>query len=140
MTVQRLRFRALLFLDDSLDNPADYFSNWFNANNKLPFLPNDMVQSFPSGHVLIATNLISIWLFIKKTYKKNNLILWTKIAIIAVLALNVIGRIISGAHYMSDVGWSLLLGTIVTVSVMYIYSLRINRMQVKTHKSHKLLD
>lgn len=107
----RPRYRAIAYfesLDPNINKPVFNFVNWYqmriiNINNNE--FNNEYVQSFPSGHVLIILSLlVCLTLPIKKRYY---------FVIYGIILIVCIGRVISGAHYLSDVGWSIVMGLII---------------------------
>lgn len=101
-------------------DPLSAYRAWFNT--KLFGSTSKEYQSFPSGHTaLYCCGIIAIAAISKlDMFKKkiiNNLLLY-----IGYLGLIVIGlaRIISGAHYLSDVSFSILINIVFTYSAFYI--------------------
>jgi membrane-associated phospholipid phosphatase len=124
MSITRERFRAIIFLHTQ--DMHNYFSVWYkdSAYSHDNIVPAEFNQSFPSGHVLINMNIFLLWFFIPKTNKRNKQITILKTLIIAIPTINCIGRLISGAHYLSDIGWSIIIGvlTILIVQIAFNYT------------------
>lgn len=121
----RMRFRAMNLIED-----FSYYTPWFFLNGTSLSetlshlgLSADAFKSFPSGHttaVAISFTLICL----PALYKKFNTKFWkvfcwaTPIALIFIVGL---ARIISGAHFLSDVLMAGLITFLVTLLFKYIF-------------------
>jgi len=93
----------------------DNFTPWFRPNG---INGND---SFPSGHVLSAASLLMLWLVPIIFQIKN---IFARLPLVVIPALYTIAmmyaRIVVGAHYLSDVVFSIILFTVCTVLVLWV--------------------
>lgn len=113
----RLRFRGLNALND-----FSYFTNWWEnkslaPNDPLLFfnLPKDAFRSFPSGHSALSATLFCLWAFssltgIVLTKKQSKYIYGFSVLYVLMVGF---GRILAGAHYLSDVLFGVLLSWLV---------------------------
>jgi lipid A 4'-phosphatase len=60
-------------------------------------------ESFPSGHVSIAFSFIAIWFILRRSRPRAAAI--CLIAVLTLTALEGIGRMVRGRHFLSDVLW-----------------------------------
>jgi lipid A 4'-phosphatase len=60
-------------------------------------------ESFPSGHVSIAFSFIAIWFLLRRTRPRAAAV--CLVAVVALGALEGMGRILRGRHFLSDVLW-----------------------------------
>jgi membrane-associated PAP2 superfamily phosphatase len=74
-------------------------------------------ESFPSGHVSIASSFIAIWFILRRNGRRVALI--TLVAVIALSALQGAGRIVRGRHFLSDVLWGAYIPYIVCFLLYY---------------------
>ena len=81
-------------------------------------------DSFPSGHVLLATGLYGFLLYLTYTQLKQQLTLRVVLLVVVSLPLVLMGlsRIYLGAHWVSDVIGAYLLGYIWLFVVIHIYN------------------
>jgi len=101
---------------------ADNFTAWYRPNGI------NGHQSFPSGHVLSAASTLMLWLVpiifkIKNPFARATLII---LPILYTLSM-MYARIVVGAHYLSDVVFSILLLTVCTVIFLWIIFRRVNK-------------
>ena len=92
----------------TMDDPALQFSNWYVMK---PFAINDDMRSFPSGH----TSFSSMMLFVCVMDELLNLKINRKLAAVLTVLWTVAvmtGRIIYGAHFLTDTCVGALIGTV----------------------------
>ncbi|MBP5216319.1 MAG: phosphatase PAP2 family protein, partial [Bacilli bacterium] len=90
---------------------------WFSHPN------NDYFKSWPSGHTATAALLPLIGLFpsiLKKDFRHSNLILFC--AGLAYPLIVAFARILAGAHYLSDVSFGFLVGSLCCFLPLFIAS------------------
>ena len=124
--VGRMRYRTMNFFGDNAHNG---FTPWYVANGKR-YGPDeykwlvdthDMYKSFPSGHTCAAgTTYALMFLPIALGVKKKGIKALFIIAPICWTGLVAIGRVVAGAHYVSDVLFG---GTIAFVTNVIIHEL-----------------
>ena len=102
----RPRYKYLV----TLDNPKEIFRNWWQMYPNLAG-SNDLLKSWPSGNMTIATMMFSLPLFAYVIKNKNSKIRWI-LFIFACLWVIIYGynRIHMGAHFLTDVCF----GTLIT--------------------------
>ena len=89
--------------------------------NNRPVLENgELVVSFPSSHVLISLSLLLSGLIqLHKFYMKNRKVLLVADIVVSILAVMiVIGRMLSGVHWITDIIGAIL----VSGALVYIYN------------------
>ena len=89
--------------------------------NNRPVLENgELVASFPSSHVLISLSLLLSGLIqLHKFYMKNRKVLLVADIVVSILAVMiVIGRMLSGVHWITDIIGAIL----VSGALVYIYN------------------
>lgn len=120
----RPRFRTLRLIGD-----YELFADWYKAN---PFtdVPKNLLalgvgedgfKSFPSGHTSWACSLIMLAYlptFIEGIGKRAKICLWTIPSVFVVVVA--FSRILAGAHYLTDVIFSLIFSLIVMELVSFI--------------------
>jgi len=112
--VQRNRYRALMFLDNG---SFEMFTPWFKMGGKRMDVIgaiSDDFKSYPSGHTQSACSLIAMILFpvyFPKFNKKNIKELCVIIPFLHI-SLTMFGRVVMGAHYISDVTMAALISVI----------------------------
>ena len=111
----RPRFKYLL----TLDNPQSEFRNWWQM---IPNLAgsNDLLKSWPSGNMTIATMMFSLPLFANVLKKKSEVLRWI-LFVFAFVWVVIYGynRIHMTAHFLSDVCF----GTLITYIIYAICSI-----------------
>lgn len=93
--------------------------------NYRPFLiDKELEASYPSSHTMLALCVCLSSLLINKYYIKNKKALKiVNIAIIVLMFVLVIGRVLSGAHWITDI----IGGIIISAFLVYTYDYLINR-------------
>ena len=93
--------------------------------NYRPFLiDKELEASYPSSHTMLALCVCLSSLLINKYYIKNKKVLKiVNIAIIILMFALVIGRILSGAHWITDI----IGGIIISAFLVYIYEYLITK-------------
>jgi len=93
----------------------DDFTPWYRPNGI------NGHESFPSGHVLSAVSLLMFWL-VPIIFKIKNIFARLPFIIVPVLytLAMMYARIVVGAHYLSDVVFSIILFTVCTVVFLWI--------------------
>lgn len=111
----RPRFKYLL----TLDKPQSEFRNWWQM---IPNLAgsNDLLKSWPSGNMTIATMMFSLPLFANVLKKKSEVLRWI-LFVFAFIWVVIYGynRIHMTAHFLSDVCF----GTLITYIIYAICSI-----------------
>ena len=111
----RPRFKYLL----TLDNPQTEFRNWWQM---IPNLAgsNDLLKSWPSGNMTIATMMFSLPLLANVLKKKSEVLRWI-LFVFAFIWVVIYGynRIHMTAHFLSDVCF----GTLITYIIYAICSI-----------------
>lgn len=105
----RPRYRFLI--DSTLNTNNEVFKNWWEWS---PFkFHNDFHKSFPSGHSA-CTSSILLWPLIYTTFRKQNNIVSVclKAFVVIYLFAMMLGRIVIGAHFLSDVGVGCFIGAL----------------------------
>jgi membrane-associated phospholipid phosphatase len=110
MSFNRERYRAIIFSGDDLNSTFRpwYVLSWY-GNNKIEIaglnaIGNDVYKSFTSLHTAyagISYTLMLLPLLFKQLNTKKHLS-WCIVLPIILTGLVAFGRIIAGAHYMSD--------------------------------------
>ena len=110
----RPRFRYLI----TLDNPRETFRNWWQMAPNLAE-SNDLLKSWPSGNMTIATMLFSLPLLVDVLKKKSERLRWS-LFIFACIWVVLFGynRIHMTAHFLSDVCF----GTLITYVIYAVCS------------------
>lgn len=92
--------------------------------NYRPFLQNGVLEaSYPSSHTMLAICICTTAIYVGKFYIKNKRFLKIFNACVLVLMfLLVIGRLLSGVHWISDI----LGGIIISTTLVFIYLTAIN--------------
>ena len=111
----RPRFKYLV----TLDNPLDEFRNWWQMVPNLAG-SNDLLKSWPSGNMTIATMMFSLPLLTDVIKKKNESIRWG-LFIFACIWVIIYGynRIHMSAHFLTDVCF----GTLITYLIYAVCSI-----------------
>lgn len=93
--------------------------------NYRPFLiDNELEASYPSSHTMLAICVCLSSLLINKYYiKKKNILKLVNIATIVVMFILVIGRVLSGAHWITDI----IGGIIISALLVYTYEYLITK-------------
>ena len=108
LTCGRIRFRDLIAAG-SLDAYTPWYRpNWFSGS-----------KSFPSGHMGNATALMTLPLWFEKKLPKNKITAMYAVILIWNFLL-AFSRICAGAHYLTDVIFGFMLGSIL-VNIVYHY-------------------
>ncbi len=127
----RVRFRTINVIGDQ-----SLYTPWYviSGSRSFDFLPEDCCKSFPSGHTFSA-GLVFILLSLPRVFKeaetkKAKIMLWAvSVAYTLTVAL---GRIIAGAHYLTDVtvgGFLALIGALTFRSIFLDNCLANQKMQ-----------
>ena len=136
----RIRFRALNAIND-----YSFFTKWWRLENKslqLPIgsfdLPADAFRSFPSGHAAAGATLFCFYalcFFIKKELspKLRFCLYFLPPFFTFVIGL---GRILAGAHYLSDVLAGVFLVWIIILINFFVVKYLMNYINKKTLKKH----
>jgi len=93
--------------------------------NYRPFLiDNELEASYPSSHTMLALCVCLSSLLINKHYIKNKKVLkGINIAIVILMFILVIGRVLSGAHWITDI----IGGIIISAFLVYTYEYLITK-------------
>lgn len=93
--------------------------------NYRPFLINNELEaSYPSSHTMLALCVCLSSLLINRFYIKNkNVLKIINIAIIILMFILVIGRVLSGAHWITDI----IGGIIISAFLVYTYEYLITK-------------
>ena len=93
--------------------------------NYRPFLiDNELEASYPSSHTMLALCVCLSSLLINKYYIKNKKVLkGINIAIVILMFILVIGRVLSGAHWITDI----IGGIIISAFLVYTYEYLITK-------------
>lgn len=111
----RPRFKYLI----TLDNPKEIFRNWWQMAPNLAG-SNDLLKSWPSGNMTIATMLFSLPLLVDVLKKKSEILRWGLFVFACIwVVLFGYNRIHMTAHFLSDVCF----GTLITYVIYAICSM-----------------
>lgn len=84
----------------------------------------ELAASFPSSHTLLALSVFLCLIFILGSYlKKPSLLLALKIAAGALAGISVVGRLLSGVHWFTDILGGVLIGFAVVFLFAAVLSL-----------------
>lgn len=128
----RPRFRVVI--DPS--NPIEYCNWWNPCNNYKDFLSDTITReefkSFPSGHIGITSGIVYLMYMPALLEKPNTpkiraIIFYSAFAYILLLAYT---RIMSGAHYLSDV----CMGGLISLAFHFPISMLMDRIYNKDHE------
>ena len=107
---QRFRFRDL-----GAYYPDSRFTRWFVINGV------NGHEAFFSGHVLSAASLSFAWLIVPVFGIKNKIARFFIFAVPPLFAVSMMyGRIVTGAHYLSDVVFSIIMLLSMTILLMKV--------------------
>ena len=90
---------------------ADDFKPFLDFSSNLEGVDKDLLDSFPSGHSAIAATFLLCPILCKYHEKTKKLGLLFFIFAVLWLILTMLGRMIGGYHYLSDVCFGAILGT-----------------------------
>ena len=92
--------------------------------NYRPFLiDKELEASYPSSHTMLGLCVCLSSLLISKYYFKKNAVKIVNIITIILMFILVIGRILSGAHWITDI----IGGIIISAFLVYLYDYLINK-------------
>lgn len=136
----RIRFRALNAIND-----YSFFTKWWRLENKslqLPIgsfdLPADAFRSFPSGHAAAGATLFCFYalcFFIKKELSPKLMFCLYFFPPFFTFVIG-LGRILAGAHYLSDVLAGVFLVWIIILINFFVVKYLMNYINKKTLKKH----
>ena len=87
-----------------------------------------LAASFPSSHTLLSVTVFLCLIFILGSYiKKPSLLLASKIAAGALGGISVIGRLLSGVHWFTDI----LGGVLVSLAVVFLFAATLSLLKAK---------
>lgn len=92
-------------------NHIDDFKPFLDFSSNIEGADKDLLDSFPSGHSAIAATFLLCPILCKHNEKTKNLGLLFFIFAALWLALTMLGRMIGGYHYLSDVSMGAIIGT-----------------------------
>lgn len=122
LVIRRNRYRSILLLTGG--DFETYFTPWYKRGTKIvsDLLISDDRKSFPSGHAQSSTALLFLTLlpfyFKEFNNKKAKLICFIVPPIYVLMVM--FGRILVGAHYLSDVTCGVLIGSLLFAVCFYI--------------------
>ncbi|MCL2847797.1 MAG: phosphatase PAP2 family protein [Firmicutes bacterium] len=105
----RVRFRDI----GGILDPDIGFTHWFIING-----PNGN-EAFFSGHVLAALSFTYVWMIPPIFNIKNKIVIGLMYGLSSFYAISMMyGRIVTGAHYLSDVVTSVIVYTVFTILIL----------------------
>lgn len=89
-----------------------------NMRPMIPWDETELEAAFPSSHTMLSCTILGCFIMVMDRYVKNrNLSYKLKLVCLAVLAVEVIGRLISGVHWFTDI----LGGIILSIMLIALY-------------------